>query len=407
MKLLILLTFITFTAMAENNQSQCESLIKQIDEIHIKQMGYTPFSGDYENVPLKDIIVNRKVMHDEMYIPSQSDPSVLPEGETTETIRERLDSFDDTIQQVMAQDEFQRLSRINKYLSAEFVRSCQESDIRSGETELTFDDVNCFADGYRFGRFENVKEFGEDVMNAIVHYMTDVEQQTNFPLATVIQDCQALAANNASVDGCSLIMQNVVSDDDSDDVGRVVAGTGSGSNTRGPQRPNEERDTLECSEGQEVYNGSCRQKCTHLEVRDLNNPTQCLPDVAAQREDNLRRQESKRKWGKVLRTGATVALIGGGLLLGAWAVKSLFFDDDNRSYNSGYQAGLSAGGGSRGYYYPTLNGGGSYPYVIPSRFGGGMGHNGMPAWGGFNPYMNYNYPQYQPANDFSNYSFSF
>lgn len=418
MKLLLLTTFFALNIFAEYDEARCQQIIDQIDEVHSEQMSLNPLGPEVdvdEEYNLKKLITERKSLHDDVYLPSVEDSTNLPDGETVASLREKLDSLDNIINQVMGSTKFQRLSRLNKHLSSVFIQSCQDSGVTSGESNLNFDDISCFANGYRFTRFENVMNFGEDVMNAMVQYMTQVEQEENFPIARIIQDCRALQGEGDRVSACNEILANVGSNQDSTGGGadRVVADNGSGS--RGSGSNNNSSNTgarssaqVTCGEGEERYGNTCRDICSNLEIRSSSSGM-CVPDEAAQRAANINRQESKKKWGKILRTSATVALIGGGALLGAWAIKSLFFNDNNGSYNNGYQAGLAAGGSSRQYYYPTMQGGaaGYSPYVIPSQYSNGMGVNGMPAWSGFNPYMNANYPQYQSVSDFSNYSFSF
>tara|TARA_B100001971_G_scaffold84647_1_gene77974 strand:+ start:83152 stop:84417 length:1266 start_codon:yes stop_codon:yes gene_type:complete len=421
MKLLIILTFAAFNLFAEYNETQCQGLIDQIHEVHDKQMSLKELAdGDSEsesrNTTLKELLSLRKLLHDNGYVPAIEDEANIPEGTTIEEMRAQLDSLDEAIYTVMSRAEFQQMSRLNKYLSSVFISSCQDSSVTStiGETTIDFEDVNCFANGYRFTRLENVKEFGEDVMNVIVQYMTQVEQEENFPISRIIQDCRALRGVGSELSACDEILANVSSNQDSTGGGadRVVADNGSGRGTGSNNNPSNtgarSSAQVTCGEGQERSGNTCRDICSNLEIRSSSSGM-CVPDEAAQRAANINRQESKKKWGKILRTSATVALIGGGALLGAWAIKSLFFNDNNGSYNNGYQAGLAAGGSSRQYYYPTMQGGaaGYSPYVIPSQYSNGMGVNGMPAWSGFNPYMNASYPQYQSVSDFSNYSFSF
>lgn len=424
--LFLLITFSSF-AIAEYSREGCQQLMDHIDDVHNQQMNMPIIEGNPDSTLISYLGMRHRA-HDEYMALQESGNG---ETERASDFRRVMDDFDQKVNNAMSGDNFQRYIRLNKYLAAQYVQSCSEhQDITSTDSNLSYQDVNCFANGYRFGVFEEVKEFGEDVMDAITHYMVNVERDKNFPLSQIREDCEELVSQSMLTNVCrSLSPQTVEPEVAGNGAGREVAGSGgssgqvAGTSTTSTTRvdPDEEENNEEeveeytvaenqCAENQEYVDGACRAKCSDLEIRATAIPHACLPDEAAQRAANLRREESKKKWGKIWRTAGTVALIGGGALLATWALKSIFSSDDS-DYNSGYMAGLNARGSSStprgGYYYPTQNrSAGMVPYAIPSQYSGGMGYNGMPAWGGFNPYMNMAQP-YSAANDFSNYSFSF
>jgi hypothetical protein len=91
-----------------------------------------------------------------------------------------------------------------------------------------------------------------------------------------------------------------------------------------------------CPKNHEVVNGVCKKSCSGIEIRQSVAPYECLVDEASKRAENLRKQESKKRWGKVLRTSAIVAVAGGAAVGLAFAFKAIFKNYFNGTHITNY-----------------------------------------------------------------------
>lgn len=154
-----------------------------------------------------------------------------------------------------------------------------------------------------------------------------------------------------------------------------------------------------CPKHHEVIHGVCKKTCTGVEIRQNVAPYECLADEASQRAQNLRKQESKQKWGKVLRTSAIIAVAGGAAVGLAFAFKAIFKNYFNSTHTINYNT-------YTGDYNKYKNGAITNNYDTStntydnssSNTSNWYNYNSMLGYGsgaGYNPYFQ-NYGYYNP-----------
>ncbi len=383
-------TFIFFSlfGLCLRAQTNCESLPGQIEQIHKIQLGFQHSNGQ----SLQEIIRARKGLY-QLY---QESP--------TEKLKKSLGNHDSAMNDIMQLKEFSRLSTINKYLASLYLSDCSDEETGKDEENLSHLQATCIEEGQNFGSFPEIGEFGHGAMNAVSTYLLAQEKKEHFSLEKVTKDCEKLMAKDIKVDGCLTVLAAGFSQE----APTVKPGSseiqGLGLKVKSPQKVKQ----TWCLGGEEYVQGKCLTKCGKLEFRA--NSGECVIDEVAQQARNERREKSKESWGRVWRTGAYAALIGGAALGVTWGVKEIFNLGKPQTVNE-YTGDIHK------YYYNTYNTTREnsnvnnyeyyYNYSQPSSSGyvpllmRPEWENQNPYWNGFNPYMNYSYhPSY--SNLFSN-----